>query len=131
MRALCLGLAMVLSATTCPAVAESLWLESARFDVSEVRALCERASGLRLLARMQMIATGDARWRRLSRQELVVEATVMGEVPLDPGRCYVVARAGPADDSERRAFEVHDFSVSSERTAVLVVGRAYAHPTAY
>jgi hypothetical protein len=128
MRALCPWLAMALSVVTGPAAAESLWVESARLDVSEVRDLCERVSGIRLLARMQMIATGDERWRRLSRQELAVETTIMGAVPLDPGRCYVIARAGPAEDGERRAFEVRDFAVSSERTAVLVVGRAYAQP---
>lgn len=130
MRALCLGVAAALSMTACSASADSLWVDSARLDVSEVRALCDRVSGIRLLARMQMIATGNDRWRRLSRQELVVEATIMGAVPLlDPSRCYAIARAGPAEDSERLAFEVRDFSVSSERTSILVVGRAYAHPS--
>ena len=92
-----------------PAMAQSKWVESGRLDPSEVSALCERASDVRSLARNQMTTTGDARWLRLSRQELVVEAFVMGRPPLDPVRCYVLARAGPVEDAERRVFEVRDF----------------------
>jgi hypothetical protein len=73
-----------------------------------------------------MTTTGGERWRRLSRQELVVEAFVMGSPPLDPGRCYVVARAGRAEETERRAFEVRDFAVSAESTTVFVIGRDFA-----
>lgn len=127
MRALYLCIAMVLAATS-PAQAESRWLESGRLDVSEVRILCEQVSDARLLARMQMIASGDARWRHLSRQELVIEAVVMGEPPLDPDRCYAIARAGPAHDSERRAFEIREFAASPERISILAVGRVHDLP---
>jgi hypothetical protein len=72
--------------------------------------LCDRVSDVRLLGRMQMISSGDDRWRRLSRQELVIEAAVMGVAPLDPSRCYVIAHAGPAEEGERRIFEVRDFT---------------------
>jgi hypothetical protein len=110
------------------AMAESKWLESSRLGVSDVRLLCERVSGVRQLARMQMIASGNERWRSLSRRELVVEAAIMGIPPLDPDRCYAIVRAGPAGDSERRAFEVRDFAVGTERTSVFVVGRAHEQP---
>lgn len=128
MRALCLIAGISIFATISPVQAESRWLQSGRLKVSEIGALCERVRDVRLLARMQMISSGDERWRRLSRQELVIEAAVMGLPPLDPGRCYVIARAGPADDQQRRAFEVHDFADNMERTSVLIVGRAYDPP---
>jgi hypothetical protein len=86
---------------------------------------CERVSDVRLLARMQIISSGNARWRELSRQELAIEATVMGMPPLNPGLCYVIARAGPALEGERRAFEVRDFAVSIARTSVLLIGHAH------
>jgi hypothetical protein len=127
MRAL--GLAITaLFATTHSALAESKWLESGRLEASEIKALCERVGDVRLLARMQMISAGNERWRRLSRQELVIEAAVMGAPPLDPGRCYVIARGGMKRDTERSAFEVRDFTVSPERTSVLTIGRAYDAP---
>ena len=128
MRTLCLGVAMVFVATQ-SALAESAWLESGRLKESEIRTLCEKVSDVRLLARMQMISSGDDRWRRLSRQGLVIESTFMGVLPLDPSRCYVIARAGPADENERRAFEVRDFAVSTEGTSVFVVGRVYDPPS--
>lgn len=128
MRALCLGIVTVLLATTCSALADSTWLESGRLEVSEVKGLCEQVSGVRTLARMQMIASGGERWRRLSRQELVVETTVMGVPPLNPARCYVIARAGSANERERRAFEVRDFAVNTETTLVFVIGQAYDQP---
>ena len=127
MRRLRAVVAMLVFATP-PAMAQSKWVESARLDPSEVVALCERTSDVRLLARTQMTVTGNARWLRLSRQELVVEAFVMGTPPLDPGRCYVVARAGLAEDTERRIFEVRDFGVSPESTTVFVVGHSLALP---
>jgi hypothetical protein len=99
MRALCLALATSLLATTHAALAESKWLESGRLDAAEIRALCDRVSGVQLLARMQMISAGNDRWRRLSRQELVIEATAMGAPPLDPSRCYVIARGGSTDEN--------------------------------
>ena len=129
MRVLRLGAAMLLLlAANGSALAASEWLASGRLAPEEVRALCERVSDVRLLVRMQMISTGDARWRRLSRQQLVIEAAVMGVPPLDPGRCYVIARAGRDDDSERRAFEVRDFAASPERASVMLVGRDYDPP---
>jgi len=128
MRALCLAIATSLLATTHPALSESKWVESGRLDPAEIRALCDRVSNVQLLARMQMISAGNERWRRLSRQELVIEATVMGTPPLDPGRCYVIARGGPTDQKERSAFEVRDFTVSSERTSVFTIGHAYDAP---
>ena len=91
MRALCLVITVLL-ATACPALAESRWLESSRLEASEIGPLCEQVTGVRLLARMQMLSSGNERWRRLSRQELVVEAALTGVVPLDPSRCYIVAR---------------------------------------
>ena len=122
------SIAVMLAFVTPPAMAQSQWLESARLTPSEVSALCERASNVRSLARSQMTTTGDERWRRLSRQELVVEAFVMGKPPLDPARCYVVARAGIAEESERRVFEARDFTVSAEGTTVFVIGRSFALP---
>jgi hypothetical protein len=119
---------MVLSLATQPVMADSRWLESGRLDASEIKLLCARVSDTRLLARMQMIASGDARWRRLSRQELVIEAAVMGEPPLDRGRCFAIVRAGPAQEGERRAFEVRDFAVSAERTSVFTIGRGHDLP---
>ena len=128
MRALGLVIATALFATTHPALAESKWLESGRLEVAEIRVLCDRVSDVRLLARMQMISAGSERWRRLSRKELVIEASVMGTPPLDPGRCYVIARGGSTDEGERSAFEVRDFTVSPERTSVLTIGHAYDVP---
>ena len=113
---------------TPPAMAQSKWLESGRLDPSEVSALCERASDVRVLARTQMTTTGDERWLRLSRQQLIVEAFVMGRLPLDPGRCYVVARAGLAEETERRVFEVRDFAVNTAGTTVFVIGRDFPLP---
>ncbi len=109
-------------------MAQSKWLESGSLDPSEVSALCERASDVRVLARRQMITTGDERWLRLSRQQLVVEAFVMGRPPLDPGRCYVVARAGLGEETDRRVFEVRDFAVNTKGTTVFVIGRDFPLP---
>jgi len=128
MRAPCLAVMLLLCAGR-PALAQSEWLESERLTVAEIRALCERASDVRQLARMQMISAGNARWRWLSRQELAIEATVMGVPPLNPNRCYVIVRAG-GNEGERRAFEVSDFAVNLERTSVFIVGRAYDAPPA-
>jgi hypothetical protein len=128
MRALWFAAATALFASTWPAKAESTWLQSGQLEASEVKVLCERATGVRLLARMQMIASGNDRWRRLSRQGLVVETVAMGVRPLDPERCYVIARAGLAEEKERRAFEVRDFSESTERTWVFVLGRIHDQP---
>jgi hypothetical protein len=113
---------------TTPAMAQSKWLESGRLDPSEVNTLCQRASDVRSLARAQMTTTGNERWLRLSRQKLVVEAFIMGTPPLDPGRCYVQARAGAAEETERRVFEVRDFVVNTESTTVFVIGRNFALP---
>jgi hypothetical protein len=128
MRALCLVMATSLLAATDPVLAESKWLESGLLDVAEIRSLCGRVSDVGLLARMQMISAGNERWRRLSRQELVIEATAMGAPPLDPGRCYVMARGGSTGDGQRSAFEVHDFVVSPGRIAVFAIGRGYDAP---
>ena len=111
-----------------PAMAQSKWLESGRLTHSEVSTLCKEASDVRVLASRQMTAAGDERWRQLSRQKLAVESFVMGKPPLEPERCYVVARAGLNDDTERRIFEVRDFAVSAESTTVFVVGRNFAPP---
>lgn len=128
MRAVWLGTVTAVLVAASPALPENGWLESKRLEVSEIRALCERVSDIRLLARMQMISSGNARWRRLSRQELAIEATIMGVPPLNPDRCYAIARAGAADEQERRAFEVRDFIVSTVRTSVLLIGHAYDPP---
>ena len=127
MRAIWCSMVSVLFAAN-PAMAESKWLESGLLDASDIRALCEHVKDVQLLARMQMIASGNERWRSLSRRELVVESVVMGVPPLDTGHCYVIARAGLAADTERRAFEIRDFAVGTERTSVFVVGRAYDAP---
>lgn len=111
-----------------PAMAQSHWLEKGRLGASEIAALCGRASDIRSLALNQMITTGDKRWRRLSRQQLAVEAFVMGQPPFDPERCYIVVRAGLGDDTERRAFEVLDFAVNAERTSVFVIGHNFELP---
>src|SRR5271157_3641988 len=124
MRTLCSMIATLMF-TTLPAMAQSKWLESGRLDTSEINAICNRASDVRTLARTQMRSPGNERWTRLSRQELVVEAFVMGTPPLDPGRCYVVARAGRAEETMRRVFEVRDFAVSAESTSVFVIGRSF------
>jgi hypothetical protein len=131
MRALWFVIATTLLATTDSVLAESKWLESGRLETSEVKVLCERVSDVRLLARMQMFSAGNERWRRLSRQALVIEAVVMGAPPLDPGRCYVIARGGPTDEGERSVFEVRDFTVSPESTSVLTIGRAYDEPSGW
>jgi hypothetical protein len=128
MRTLCLIAAIAFTAMTSSARAETRWLQAQRLDLPDVAALCEQVRDIRLLARMQMIATGGEKWKRLSRQDLDLEATVMGVPPLDPTRCYIIARAGPADDRERRAFEVRDFAVNAERTSVFIVGRSYDAP---
>jgi hypothetical protein len=128
MRALSLGIVTVLFATAYSAMAQSKWLESKRLDLSEIKALCERVSDVRMLARTQITAAGNEHWRRLSQQELVIEVAGMGVPLLDPSRCYVIARAGPAEEREQRAFEVHDFAVSPERTSVFVIGRDYGPP---
>lgn len=120
------ALAMLLLCTDRTALGGE-WLESGRLAVAEIRTLCERVSDVRQLARMQMISIGNARWRWLSRQDLVIEAAVMGVPPLNPNRCYVIARAG-RNDGERRAFEVRDFAVTPERTSVFIVGRDYDPP---
>jgi len=125
MRTLSLSIAAILFATAYSAMAESKWLESKRLDLPEVKALCERVSDVRMLARKQISAAGDERWRRLSRQELVIEVAGMGVPPLDPSRCYVIARAGPVDEREQRVFEVRDFADSPERTSIFVIGRDY------
>jgi hypothetical protein len=128
MRALCLIAATVLSATVSSVQADTRWLQSGHLDVPEIVSLCEQVRDVRQLARMQMIASGGERWKRLARQSLDLEAAVMGAPPLDPGRCYIIARAGPADDRERRAFEVRDFAVTPERTSVFVIGGGYDAP---
>lgn len=128
MRAVGLGTAMLLFAMTNSVLAESKWLESKRLYVSEIRTLCGRVRDVRLLARMQMISSGNNRWRQLSRQDLVVELVMMGEPPLDADRCYAIARAGTTDDTERRAFEVRDFIDSIERTSILAIGRVFDLP---
>lgn len=125
MRALCLAMLLLCNGRT--AFAGTEWFPSARLAVAEIRVLCDRVSGIELLARKQMISAGNARWRWLSRQELVIEATVMGVPPLNPSSCYVIARAGQGE-RERRAFEVHDFTVNPERTSVFIVGRDYDAP---
>lgn len=124
MRAFCLAILLLCNGT---ALAGTEWLPSGRLSVAEIRVLCERVSNVQLLARKQMISTGNARWRWLSRQELVIEATIMGAPPLNPGSCYVIARAGQGE-RERRAFEVHDFTVNPERTSVFIIGRDYDPP---
>lgn len=120
--------AAVLLVSGSSALAGSEWLESRRLGAAEIRELCGRVGDVRPLARMQMITAGDARWRRLSRQELVIESAVMGLPPLDPDRCYLVARAGQGDDGVRRAFEVRDFAANPARVSVLLVGRHYELP---
>lgn len=125
MRALCLAILLLCTGQT--ALAETEWLQSGRLAVAEIRSLCARVSDVRLLARKQMISSGTARWRWLSRQELVIEATVMGVPPLDPGSCYVIMRAGQSE-RERRAFEVRDFTSNPELTLVFVIGRDYDPP---
>lgn len=102
MRMLWLGAVKLLVYTDRTAFADE-WLESGCLAVAEIRALCERVSDIRQLARMQIISTGNARWRRMSRQELVIEATVMGVPPPNPSRCYVIACAG-RNEGERRAL---------------------------
>ncbi len=128
MRALCLGAALLLLCENQSALAQSEWFESGRLSVAEIRGLCERVSDVRRLALMQMISNGNARWRQLSRQELVIETTAMGVPPLNPDRCYVIAHAGPRNEGERRAFEVRDFAVNPDRTSVFIIGHAYDAP---
>ncbi|WP_406856125.1 hypothetical protein ABEG18_00400 [Alsobacter sp. KACC 23698] len=124
MRARCLIAGIASLAIPSLVQAKTEWLQSARLTGSEIAALCERVRDVRLLARMQMISSGSERWRKLSRQELVIESATVGVLPLEP-RCYVIARAGPAGEKERRAFEVHDFLVSPDGVSVFVIGRAY------
>lgn len=130
MHVLRLAAVMLVLAANGPALAESAWLESGRLAVAELRALCDLVSDVRTLARKQMIASGDAQWRWLARQELVFEAAVMGAGPLDPTHCYVIMRAGQDDETVRRAFEVRDFATNPERTSVFLVGRGFDPPPA-
>jgi len=107
-----------------PALAAD-WLDARKLSADQVRDLCRQASGVQTLARMQMVAAGDAQWRRAVRRKLVVEEFAMGTPPLDPTKCYVIAHAGSeADGSGRqhRAFEVRDFVNSPAKTTVLVLG---------
>ena len=99
MRVLSLGIATVLFATP---------------YLRKIRALCERVSDVRMLARTQIAVAGNERWRRLSRQELLIKIAGMGVSPVNPSRCYVIARAGPPDERELRVFEVRDFADSPE-----------------
>jgi hypothetical protein len=129
MSAFCIGAAMLgLGADRSAVAAESKWIASSHLSTAEIRALCGQVSNVRLLARMQMISTGDARWRRLSRQELVFETAIMGVPPLDPDRCHVLMRAGPEDEGECRAFEVLDFVVNAEQTSAFIIGRGHDSP---
>ena len=130
MRVLRLAAVMLLLAVNGPAFAESAWLESARLTVPERQALCARISDIRMLARQQMIASGDAEWRRLARLGLTFEAAVMGTPPLDPGHCYVIMRAGQGDDIMRRAFEVREFTTNPDETLAFLVGRNFDPPPA-
>jgi hypothetical protein len=108
-----------------PAVAAD-WVDASKLTQEELRAMCDRASDVKLLARMQMLTSTDAEWREFSRQALTIEGFAMGVPPLDPTKCYVVARAGGNADPkgrQRRAFEVRDFTHSPERTLIMVIGR--------
>ena len=69
MRTLSLSVAAILFATAYSAMAESKWLESKRLDLPEIKALCERVSDVRMLARKQISAAGDERWRRFVRNK--------------------------------------------------------------
>lgn len=109
-----------------PAKAASDWLEVAKLSPEDLRRLCEQARELTSIARSQLLSAGDADWRRLSRLNLAVDRIAMGQPPLDAGKCYVTVRAGAAEGKDGevawRAFEVHDFARSAERTRVMVVG---------
>lgn len=122
---------IVLFAVTCirvPAFAAE-WIVAQNLSEHQLRELCGRTSGVTLLARTQITSASGEEWRRRSRRALVIEGFTMGASPLDPTKCYVVARAnegGAADALPlRRAFEVYDFAHSSEQTLVMVVGRHY------
>lgn len=130
MRVLRLAAVVLLLAVNGPALGQSAWVESGRLSAAERQALCERVGDIRMLARQQMIASGDAEWRRLARQGLVFEAAVMGVPPLDPDRCYVIMRAGQDGDTMRRAFEVREFTTNPERTSAFLVGRNFDPPPA-
>jgi hypothetical protein len=101
------------------------WLDARKLPLEELRRLCARASDAKMLARVQMLSSPDAMWRKLSRQALAIERVTMGEGPLDATKCYIIARAGSGEGGEnsiaRRAFEVRDFA-HGERTLILVVG---------
>jgi hypothetical protein len=102
------------------------WLDARTLSNADLRHLCADANEVMLLARMQMVTAQNAQWRRLSRESLAIEVIAMGAAPLDPAKCYVVARAGGSGDlssgSQRRAFEVRDFSHSPEQTRIMVIG---------
>lgn len=110
---------------TSPALAGSDWLEALKLPSEQVRQLCGQSRDVTNLARSQMVAAGDAEWRRLSRVELAVERFAMGTAPLDPAKCYVYARAGSPEGAQRRAFEVRDFASNPERVRVMVLGREF------
>ena len=125
MRARCYGLIVLLIGISEP-IAAAEWLDARTLPGESLRELCTRSSGIKNLARTQMMVSLGAEWRRLSRQGLEVERIAIGQSPLDSSKCYVFMRAGPAGEfdglAERRAFEVRDFAHSPERTLVLVVG---------
>lgn len=123
-----LGAAVLLAMAAAgqPAKAASDWLEAAKLSADELRHLCGQARDLTAIARSQLLSAGDADWLRLSRLDVAVDRIAMGTPPLDPGKCYVVVRAGSAaaggGEVAWRAFEVHDFARSAERTQVMVLG---------
>jgi hypothetical protein len=125
MRACRYGLIGLLIGVSEP-LAAAEWLDARTLPGESLRELCTRSSGIKSLARMQMMISLGAEWRRLSRQGLEVERIAIGQAPLDSSKCYVFVRAGPAGEfdgiAERRAFEARDFAHSPERTLVLVVG---------
>lgn len=123
MRPRWMGLACVTTMfTASPTLAGSDWLEALKLPSEQLRQLCGQSDGLTTLARSQMVAAGDAEWRRLARVDLAVERFGMGASPLDSAKCYVYVRAGDASETQRRAFEVRDFASNPDRVLVMVVG---------
>lgn len=108
------------------------WVRTQSVSEYQLRELCARASGVTNLARTQMISAAGDEWRQRSRQALSIERFMMGSSPLDPTKCYVIARAGEGNDTNksrlRRAFEVYDFAHGAERTLIMVVGRHHSLP---
>lgn len=100
------------------------WVEARVMSPDQLSVLCTGRAGLRLLARTQITTSGDETWKSLARAGYVIERIGLGEAPLDPGKCFVIVRAG-SEVAHRRAFEVRDFIVGEGEVEILLLGAQF------